>query len=235
MAEPTYVFGTKRDYVEIPTRGRFKYAGGRPVGSGITPNMVAWTASLSSINCLDDMRTMYSYTLIEKVAPWVQTARAGIVLVDIGTPEPTVLVIYERPMQYRVMRGKREQIVNVDVRAGFPKGAREPADATAFDTARREMLEETGVDVVATGARLAPMTFVIPRSETGELFMWFVAVVTNRPKIAVQNSEIAKYEWVPLSRLTGLASMTNPTRMLVGALSRVDMSRASKLIALCAE
>src|SRR6267142_2560248 len=47
--------------------------------------------------------------------------------------------------------------------AAFPGGRREPADASLWETAMRETLEETGLDLRASGSLLGPLDDVHPR------------------------------------------------------------------------
>lgn len=91
----------------------------------------------------------------------------------------------------------------------FPGGRRDPGDASLVHTARRETLEEIGLDLEGHGEMLGLLDDV-PTHTTGLVvrpFVWAVAEVPGlRP-----NHEVAAVEWVPLETLmSGARDTTYP-------------------------
>ena len=83
----------------------------------------------------------------------------------------------------------------------FPGGRREPRDAGLFETARRETLEEIGVDLPAESVLgalddLAPMTPTLPPIVVRP----YVFGLTERPQITL-STEVALHIWTPLWEL----------------------------------
>lgn len=83
----------------------------------------------------------------------------------------------------------------------FPGGRHEPGDGTLRDTALRETLEETGIDVRAAGRMLGVLDDLRPRNPA-------LPAIVIRPYVAVigdvaitRSPEVAETFWVPLSRL----------------------------------
>ena len=83
----------------------------------------------------------------------------------------------------------------------FPGGRHEPGDVTLRDTALRETLEETGIDVRAAGQVMGVLDDLRPRNPA-------LPAIVIRPYVAVvgqvaitPSREVAEAFWVPLSRL----------------------------------
>ena len=83
----------------------------------------------------------------------------------------------------------------------FPGGRHEPGDLTLRDTALRETLEETGIDVHAAGLVIGVLDDLRPRNPA-------LPAIVIRPYVAVvgqvaitPSREVAEAFWVPLSRL----------------------------------
>ena len=88
----------------------------------------------------------------------------------------------------------------------FPGGRKDPVDASLLDTARRETLEETGVDLARDGLILGQLDDLQPRTPTLPPVMVrpFVALV---PEVKLTlNYECADAFWVPLAWLRDPAS-----------------------------
>lgn len=85
----------------------------------------------------------------------------------------------------------------------LPGGRHDPADATLQDTAVRETLEETGIDLARDGAFLGTVDELRPRTPTlpAIIVTPFVAVVRPDVRI-VPSEEVADAFWVPWSLLT---------------------------------
>lgn len=230
---PSDNFGTNASYNTIPIRAHIRYIDGKPEGGGKTPNMELWRRiPTTATTQLELARERFLYSTLQKVCPWLGPTgiiRAGIVLLHADTKQPHILIIYEHPMSYIV----GDTVHKLGVRAGFPKGARDEADKSALDTAFRELKEETGVDVFdpTVGAKLAQLNIVIPRSETNELFVWFIVTVSARPTVTIQTVELDHYAWTPVGSLVDLGIMTGPTTQLVRTLTKhIDLSTPRDLI-----
>ena len=82
----------------------------------------------------------------------------------------------------------------------LPGGAREKGDRDAYDTARRETLEEVGIDL-AEGRFLGRLDDMGPRSAGGQLVVSTVVVAIDAQPRWLQYQEVAEAFWVPLDRL----------------------------------
>lgn len=85
----------------------------------------------------------------------------------------------------------------------LPGGRRDPSDADLVDTAVRETLEETAVDLAANGHPLGRLDDVAPRSVrlprlTISPFVFGVPAATEA---RVASREVDAVHWVPLARL----------------------------------
>jgi 8-oxo-dGTP pyrophosphatase MutT (NUDIX family) len=85
----------------------------------------------------------------------------------------------------------------------LPGGRRDPTDGTLLDTAVRETLEETGVDLVARGAHLGRLDDVTPGSvRLPKLFIApFVFGVHADVTARVASREIDEVHWITLDEL----------------------------------
>ena len=149
-----------------------------------------------------------TYSVIRRACPWAKEFRAGIVV----WVNNAVLCVHQRPAR---CAGN-----NLPMRKGFPKGAACSIDSTALATARRELYEETGV--IATN--VLPCPIMIPRPETGELFIYFVCKMDHEPNIKICEKELVGYEWCRVDALRRLHPVTIPTTLLIGTLELVDFS-----------
>jgi len=86
--------------------------------------------------------------------------------------------------------------------AAFPGGRRDPRDASLWETAMRETLEETGLDLRASGSLLGTLDDVHPRAVVVPNLNVtpFVAVVPAAAA-ATPRSEVVAVEWIPLAEL----------------------------------
>jgi 8-oxo-dGTP pyrophosphatase MutT (NUDIX family) len=82
----------------------------------------------------------------------------------------------------------------------LPGGGREPGDKDAYDTARRETLEEVGIDI-AGGRFLGRLDDVGPRSAGRNLVVSTVVVAIDAEPRWLQEQEVAEAFWVPVDRL----------------------------------
>jgi 8-oxo-dGTP pyrophosphatase MutT (NUDIX family) len=82
----------------------------------------------------------------------------------------------------------------------LPGGGREPGDKDAYDTARRETLEEVGIDL-DRGRFLGRLDDVGPRSAGRDLVVSTVVVAIDAEPRWLQEQEVAEAFWVPVGRL----------------------------------
>ncbi|MEZ4340260.1 MAG: CoA pyrophosphatase [Sandaracinaceae bacterium] len=91
----------------------------------------------------------------------------------------------------------------------FPGGRRDPGDTTLVHTARRETLEEIGLDLDGHGEMLG-MLDDVPTHTTGLVVRPFVWAVQEVPGLQ-PNEEVAAVEWVALETLmSGARDTTFP-------------------------
>ena len=82
----------------------------------------------------------------------------------------------------------------------LPGGGKEPGDESAYDTARRETLEEVGIDLAA-GRYLGRLDDVGPRSMPGQLIISAVVVTMDAEPGPLDEREVVEAFWVPVDRL----------------------------------
>ena len=82
----------------------------------------------------------------------------------------------------------------------LPGGGREPGDKDPYDTARRETLEEVGIDL-AEGRFLGHLDDVGPRSAGRDLVVSTVVVAIDAEPRWLQEQEVAEAFWVAVDRL----------------------------------
>jgi 8-oxo-dGTP pyrophosphatase MutT (NUDIX family) len=82
----------------------------------------------------------------------------------------------------------------------LPGGGWEPGDKDVYDTARRETLEEIGVDL-DEGRLLGRLDDMGPRSAGRELVVSTVVVALDAEPRSLQKQEVAEAFWVPVDQL----------------------------------
>jgi 8-oxo-dGTP pyrophosphatase MutT (NUDIX family) len=82
----------------------------------------------------------------------------------------------------------------------LPGGRREPEDRDAYDTARRETLEEIGVDLTE-GRLLGRLDDLNPRRLPRELVVSPIVVAIDAEPGELDEREVAEAFWVPMDRL----------------------------------
>jgi len=82
----------------------------------------------------------------------------------------------------------------------LPGGRREPGDESVYDTARRETLEEVGIDL-NEGRFLGRLDDVGPRTMPGQLVVSTVVVAIGAEPGVLDTREVAEAFWVPLEQL----------------------------------
>lgn len=100
---------------------------------------------------------------------------------------------------YRTESGVREYLLvlnkkgNVKGHWGFPKGHIEQNE-TEFETAAREIYEETGLRVVFRGGIRVVSTYS-PKPGVTKDAVYFLATLRNGERVMLQQEEIAEYRW----------------------------------------
>ena len=84
---------------------------------------------------------------------------------------------------------------------GFPKGHREGSE-NEFETAAREIMEETGLLVVFQGGKRAVSTYS-PRQGVTKDAVYFLATARDGD-VKLQQSEIAQFKWCTYSEAMSL-------------------------------
>ncbi|UCD23219.1 MAG: CoA pyrophosphatase [Gemmatimonadota bacterium] len=125
------------------------------------------------------------------VEPGAIQAAVAVVLATHAPADPEILLIKRAEHERDPWSGQM----------ALPGGRRESSDADLLQTARRETLEETGVDL-AGHSLLGELDDLHPRSKVLPPIVVrpFVFGVSDRPQVTVSD-EVTLHLWVPLSRL----------------------------------
>lgn len=104
---------------------------------------------------------------------------------------------------YRMVNGAREYFIllnkknNAQGHWGFPKGHTEFRE-NEYETASREIFEETGLLVVFCGdARF--VSHYSPKPGVEKDAVYFIAMVRNNQTVRLQKEEVAEYRWCNFS------------------------------------
>ena len=110
---------------------------------------------------------------------------------------------------YRRFHGNIEILLIKHVNSGhwsFPKGHVE-GDETELETARREIKEETGLDVILDQTFLETVSYS-PRRDTQKIVVYFLALARNYDFVP-QEEEIAEIRWVDIVRAARMLTYEN--------------------------
>ncbi|MBQ6040076.1 MAG: NUDIX domain-containing protein [Oscillospiraceae bacterium] len=110
---------------------------------------------------------------------------------------------------YRRFHGNIEILLIKHVNSGhwsFPKGHVE-GDETELETARREIKEETGLDVILDQTFRETVSYS-PRRDTQKIVVYFLALARNYDFVP-QEEEIAEIRWVDIIRATRMLTYEN--------------------------
>lgn len=96
---------------------------------------------------------------------------------------------------------------------GFPKGHKEPCDATDIDTAIRECKEETGLTAADYSIHNEP--FKISKGSQSYIFRYAFLKEGREGYVAPVNPrEISALQWVPVQRLMGAQTIVDGNKYL---------------------
>lgn len=101
---------------------------------------------------------------------------------------------------YRKYHGNTEILLIRHINSGhwsFPKGHVE-GDETEIETAKREILEETGIEVNLDPTFRETVTYS-PRKDTVKVVVYFIAKAKNTDFVP-QEDEISEIKWVEIDR-----------------------------------
>ncbi len=111
---------------------------------------------------------------------------------------------------FRINQGKREYLLvlnkkgNVRGHWGFPKGHTE-VNESETDTAKREILEETGIKIDEFLSGFREMVTYFPKPEIIKDVIYFLSEVKDSA-ILLQESEIADFKWLSYDDALNLVS-----------------------------
>ncbi len=124
---------------------------------------------------------------------------------------------------YRKFHGNTEILLIRHIKSGywsFPKGHVE-GDETEVETAKREIKEETGLDVMIDDGFRETVQFS-PRRDTSKTVVYFVAKAKNYDYVP-QEEEISEIRWVEIGQAISHLTYDN---------DKVIVSKAKAFIAL---
>ena len=110
---------------------------------------------------------------------------------------------------YRRFHGNIEILLIKHINSGhwsFPKGHVE-GDETELETARREIKEETGLDVILDQTFRETVSYS-PKRDTQKVVVYFLALARNYDYVP-QEEEIAEIRWVDIARATHMLTYEN--------------------------
>ena len=110
---------------------------------------------------------------------------------------------------YRKYHGNTEILLIKHVNSGhwsFPKGHVE-GDETEVETAKREILEETGIEVNLDPTFRETVSYS-PKKDTQKIVVYFIAKAKNVEYVRQEN-EIAEIKWVDICRAKDVLTFEN--------------------------
>ena len=110
---------------------------------------------------------------------------------------------------YRRFHGNIEILLIKHINSGhwsFPKGHVE-GDETELETARREIKEETGLDVILDQTFRETVSYS-PKRDTQKVVVYFLALARHYDFVP-QEEEIAEIRWVDIVRATRMLTYEN--------------------------
>lgn len=167
----------------------------------------------------------FSYVVLRKCFPWSRCFRAGFAIIFQPEDKTTIeLLFLQQNATYSV---EKYGTTNAHSLRGMPKGHSEPQDVTAFDTAVRELREESGIDILTSSAVIKRAPIILRRQVAGydEITIYFVAIFKERPAVKICQEEIVDFHWFDMRfgfrELWDNVSL--PTRHLLTILENTDI------------
>ena len=118
---------------------------------------------------------------------------------------------------YRRFHGNVEVLLIKHVNSGhwsFPKGHVE-GEETEVETARREIKEETGLDVIIDQTFRETVSYS-PKRDTQKIVVYFLAMARNH-EFSRQEDEISEIRWVDIGRAAQLLTYENDKTIIAKA------------------
>ena len=140
--------------------------------------------------------------ILERLAAALAGGRPELIETKSRRRAAVALLLRERGLGLEILVIKRSENER-DPWSGhmaLPGGGREPGDESAYDTARRETLEEVSIDLSA-GRYLGRLDDVGLRNMPGQLIISTVAVEIDVEPGPLDEREVMEAFWVPVDRL----------------------------------
>ncbi len=128
---------------------------------------------------------------------------------------------------YRRFHGNIEILLIKHINSGhwsFPKGHVE-GNETELETARREIKEETGLDVILDQTFRETVTYS-PKRDTQKVVVYFLAFARNYDFVP-QEEEIAEIRWVDIVRATHMLTYENDKTIVNKARAAIKLNSHS--------
>ncbi len=128
---------------------------------------------------------------------------------------------------YRRFHGNIEILLIKHINSGhwsFPKGHVE-GDETELETARREIKEETGLDVILDQTFRETVSYS-PKRDTQKIVVYFLALARNSVFVP-QEEEIAEIRWVDIVRATQMLTYENDKTIVTKARAAIKQNNHS--------
>ncbi len=122
---------------------------------------------------------------------------------------------------YRKFHGNTEILLIKHINSGhwsFPKGHVEYGE-TETETAQREIMEETSIDVIIDPTFRETVTYS-PKKDTIKVVVYFLAKARNVDFVP-QEDEIAEIRWVDISHASNILSYENDKTIVAKAKSAI--------------
>ena len=131
---------------------------------------------------------------------------------NVSNKERNFYMLHEKScgaIVYRKYHGNTEILLIKHVNSGhwsFPKGHVE-GDETEVETAKREILEETGIEVNLDPTFRETVSYS-PKKDTQKIVVYFIAKAKNTDYVP-QEDEIAEIKWVEIDRAGSVLAYDN--------------------------
>lgn len=127
---------------------------------------------------------------------------------------------------YRRYHGNIEILLIKHVNSGhwsFPKGHVE-GDETELETARREIREETGLEVILDQTFRETVSYS-PKRDTQKTVVYFLALARNA-HVVPQEEEIAEIKWVDILRAQNMLTYENDKTIVTKARAAIRQNHS---------